>query len=670
MRGIRFFSWGKFQGTATKGLKVFIFYLAVLSLCRGFFIFWLQEYMGPEVTAEDVLVALWRGAKLSCQTAGLLALVAFLPALFLSLFWKRGEEAAWKALTGAALFLLSVLYVAGFPYYRQFHSNYNQLVFNAVNDDMYALLISFVQEFYLPLRLMGAILLACVLWRLLQSFLRWEPLYGRMFFIPLPVKVFGRAVFLGAIYLVGLLGVYGGALGWERQVDWENAGVTKDDFLNEAILDNFQALYRGYVMNHRMLACNGLDFTVEDIRNLAALLAHRAPDSDNLDDYLRRRAKGAQVPKPRHIFIILSESYANWPLLEKYSSLHIADGMKGIIAEEESDYCPTFLPNGASTVSAVTGVVTGFADANLYLTTMPEAFAEPYPTAGAPQMERLGYRTHFWYAGPATWERIGAFTKAQGFRDFHSRGDFGDVPGSVWGCEDEYLYRRVLDSLGDAPTYNVILNASNHSPYDVDLASKGFREEEVREALPEEAREDAWLIKELGHYWYADRELAKFIRQAREKYPDSLFLVVGDHGDRYHPEKVPLTYERYGVPFIVTGQGIHKGILLPDSAGSQIDILPTLVELIAPEGFEYMALGGSLARENRQGVDYGFWITRRSIGKADTVPLVTESLDGTQETPSIDDPAMQNYINAIRSISWWRAKYGAILDPAKLEGRE
>ena len=661
--------WDNFQGTAWKGLKVFLFYLAVLSLCRGFFIFWMQDYMGPSTTEQDVFLALWRGLRLSCQTAGILTLVSFLPALALTFFWKKGERMAWRVLTGAVLVTFSVLYVASFPYYRQFHSNFNQLVFNAANDDMYALFVSFVQEFYLPVRLAGALLLAYVLWRGLQAFLGWNFFDARKWNLPMPLRFLGRLAFLGLIYLVTLLGMFGGALGWESQVDWENSGVTRDEFLNEAILDNFQALYRGYSMNHRMLACNGLDFTVEDIRNLAALLAHRAPDSDNLDDYLRRKAGGAQVPKPRHIFVVLSESYANWPLLDKYQDLHIADGMRGVIAEEDSDYCPAFLPDGASTVSAVMGVVTGFADANLYLTTMPEAFAEPYPTAGAPQMERLGYQTNFWYAGPATWERIGAFTKAQGFRNFYSRGDFGDVPGSVWGCEDEFLYREILSRLGDGPSYNVILNASNHSPYDVDVAAKGFDASKVREALPEEVQQDEWLLKELGHYWYADRELAKFIHAVKEKYPDSLFVVVGDHGDRYNIDKVPTTYERYGIPFIVTGQGIHKGILLPDSAGSQIDIVPTLIELIAPKDFEYMALGGSLTRENRQGVNYGFWITRQSIGKADTVPLVAESLDGSEAPPSLDDAAMQNYINAIRSISWWRPKYGPILDEARLEGR-
>lgn len=127
-------------------------------------------------------------------------------------------------------------------------------------------------------------------------------------------------------------------------------------------------------------------------------------------------------------------------------------------------------------------------------------------------------------------------------------------------------------------------------------------------------------------------------------------------------------YERYGIPFIITGKGIHKGTLLPDAAGSQIDIMPTIYELIAPKGFSYMAVGSSLTRTNRQGVNYGFFITRHAIGKADTVPLVPEAVDGG-EPPTIDQQAMEDYINGVRSVSWWRPKYGAILDASKLEGR-
>lgn len=665
------FSWQHLYMGILKGLKVFVFYLAVLSVFRMFFIFWMASYMGAGTGSHDVLTAIWRGTRLSMQTAGALTLVSFVPGFLLHYLWPRWERCCVLVLNAILLVPLSILYVASFPFYRQFHANFNQMLFTGANDDLYALLITMVQQYYLPVRLAGALLLAYVLWRILRAFLDnefFENLFVGMR-LPRLMRWLGRLAFLYLTYIVVLLGIFGGSLGWQTSVNWENAGVTKDEFLNEAILDNVQACYRAYSLNERMLACNGLDFTTDDIRTLAAKLANKPADTDDLDVYLTREAQGAQIEKPKQVVVIVSESFANWPLLDKYKDIPISQGMRSLIAEDDTDYCPTFLPNGASTVSAVTGVVTGFADANLYLTTMPESFAAPYPTASAPQMQKLGYDTNFWYAGPSTWERIGAFTQAQGFAHFYSRGDFGDVPGSVWGCEDEVLYEKVLAGLdADTPSFNVVLNASNHSPYDLDLDAKGFDREAVREALPEDHQQDEELLKELGHYWYADRELAKFVKEIKEKCPDSLIVIVGDHADRYNIDKTPTTYERYGIPFIITGRGIHKGTLLPDSAGSQIDIMPTIYELIAPQGFSYMSVGSSLTRTNRQGVNYGFFITRHAIGKADTVPLVPESVDGG-EAPGLDQQSMEDYINAVRSISWWRPKYGPMLDESKLQDR-
>ena len=673
-----------------RGLKVFLFYLSVLSLCRLVFCLWLQEYWAAGTGWEELWTALWLGTRLSIQTAGVLALAAMVPAgicTAVSGLWGQRLE---KALNGLLLSVTSVLFVASFPYYRQFHSRFHQLLFNAGNDDMYALLISLVQEFNLPLRLAGALLLGGFLWWLLYRFigsfgggavrgaagvagLRYGGGLHRRFLpcVGVSFGLWSRRVALAAVlYVLGRLVVFGGSWGWETALEWENVGVTKDAFMNEAILDDYQAIYRGYRMNNRLLACNGLNFTAEQIKNLAAARAGASPDSDNLDDYLRRSAGGASVEKPKQIFLLVSESYANWPLLDKYAGLHIADGMRQLIEAPDADYCPAMLPNGASTISALTGVVTGLADANLYLTTMPESFASPYITAIAPQMERLGYDTAFWYAGPATWERIGAFTEAQGFSHFYGRGDMPDTAeGSVWGCDDEYLYDQVLKGVSpDTASFNVIMNASNHSPYSVDVAGKGFDAEAVRRMLPEPVQGDEWLLRELGHYWYADREMARFVAALKERYPECLILIVGDHADRYNIDKTPSMYERYAVPFIVTGRGVHKGTLLPDSAGSQIDIGPTLIELIAPKGFEYYAVGASLSRDNRQGVNYGFWITRDFIGEADRVPLEPVQIEGSQGRP-IDEPLLQQYIDTVRSVSWWRPKYGPVLDERLLEGR-
>lgn len=658
-----------------RGLKVFLYYLSVLSLCRLIFCLVLHEYWGPNTGWEDLLQTLWLGSRLSIQTAGILTLFTAVPAgliNILSRLWSRRVE---SFLSGIVLTITSILFVASFPYYGQFHSRFHQLLFNAGNDDMYALFISLVQEFNLPLRLAGALLLAFCLWRGLKYFLAWGEVKPRSAYSLYTKSSRGKSIAKGAamalvLYVLGRLIVFGGSWGWETALEWENVGVTKDSFMNEAILDDYQAIYRGYRMNNRMLACNGLNFTAEQIQQLAGELAGRSADSNNLDDYLRREAQGAQVAKPKQIFLIVSESYANWPLLDKYSQLHIADGMKGIIAGEDADYCNAMLPNGASTISAMTGVTTGLADANLYLTTMPESFKQPYITAIAPYMEKLGYTTNFWYAGPATWERIGAFTEAQGFQHFYGRGDMPEeAEGSVWGCDDEYLYAQVLQRVSpDTSSFNVILNVSNHSPYTVDVAAKGFDADKLRQALPPEAAKDDWLVNELGHYWYADRELAGFVKNLKEKYPECLVLIVGDHADRYNIDKQPSMYERYVVPFVVTGAGVHKGTLLPDSAGSQIDIGPTIIEMVAPKGFVYYAIGSSLTRSNRQGVNYGFWITRDFMGEADRIPLEPVQIEGSQGRP-INEPALQHYIDAVRSISWWRPKYGPVLDEALLKDR-
>ncbi len=658
-------SWSNFTDFMGRQIRVYVFFLVVLCVFRLIFVGLFHEYLSPAVTLADITLAFWIGLKLSCKSAGWLTLLSLTAAFTAHIFKPQWERTVQRLTNAMSLLTLSILFMARFPYYRQFHSSFNQLLFNTFNDDIYALLLSLVKEFYLPLRLAGATVLAFFLYRLLNRWLDAQTIRISTYFSW--NKWFGRAFFLLAIYLGILLSTFGGSLGWQTAVDWENAGVTKDSFLNEAILDDLQAVYRGYTMNNRLEACNGLSFTPEQIQALAAKLAGQPPVSSNLDDYLEKKAQGPAVKKPQQIFLIIGESYANWPLLDKYKELHIADGMKAVIAESDSAYCKTFLPNGASTVSAVTGIVTGFADANLYLTTMPEAFAAAYPTASAPQLAKLGYQTNFWYAGPATWERIGAFVKAQGYDNFYGRGDFAaDAPGSVWGCDDEYLYQMVMAGVpADQPSFNVVLNVSNHSPFSVDTEKAGFDKEKVRAALPPEARDDEALLKQLGHFWYEDKMMAEFITAAKKKYPDSLFIIIGDHADRYNVEKIPSSYERYGIPLIITGSSVQKSLLPPEAAGSQIDVVPTLIEMIAPADFHYYSLGKSLTRDNHQGVNYGFWITAGFIGKADAEDLAPEAI-GINST-GFDRQALRDYIDGIRSISWWRAKYGPELDPALLE---
>lgn len=642
-----------------KIIKTFVFFWLLLCIYRIIFIGGMHEYIAVDSDFSLIFTAIYSGAKLSLQTAGVLTL-CMLISLVAEGFSKRLR---WfrQVCSFCVLFITTLLFIARFPFYQQFHSGFNQMIFTAMHEDVYALFISLIEEFHLPLKLCIVVLLVCVLNYIFNKFI--DKKWGFFKWSKLKSK-YRLIILLIGVYLLATLSLYGGGWSWKSGVNWENAGITNDTFLNESILDDYQSIYRAYANQMRMEACNGLSFSAQNVRDLAKSLTNKDGGND-LSIYLAKEATGAKIEKPKHIFVIVSESYANWPLLDKYSNLHIADNMKKIIAEDDTIYTSHMLPSGSSTVGALMTMVTGMANSNLYLTTMPEALANPYITATAPQMKNLGYETSFWYAGPATWENIQEFTLAQGFDNFYSRGNIDpNATGSVWGADDEYLYDAIFKQIDDNKmTFSVILNTSNHSPFNIDLEKEGFDASKVIEGLPDKEKNNQELIKELGHFWYADKMASDFINKVKAKYPDSLFIFVGDHADRYNIDKVPTMYERYSVPLIITGKGIQKDLLPEDMAGSQIDIMPTVIDLIAPEGFTYYSVGKSLS-ENKLGQSYAFWITADAIGNTDD--LVERPQYFNREVLP-DRTVLENYINSVRAISWWLGKYGTIIDEALLQ---
>lgn len=650
-------NWENFYSLIWQNGKLFLFMLGLLCGFRLAFILIMQNYLGEGSGWADIETALFYGFRLSMKSAGFLTLVSF--GLSFLAYWIRPQGA--RRVTNFCgcgfILVLTLLFFARIPYYEQFHSGFNQLIFNTFKDDTYALFISMMDQFHLPLRLLGVAILA---WFICKLFLWWQG-WGKIY--PLPrlkngkLTICLRILCLYLFYQCVLFIRFGGSMSYVGDIDWENAGVTKDQLLNEAILDDLQALYRASEMNGRLDSSTGLAFEPSQIRQYGAMLQGETLATNNLDNYLKRHVSGGRENPPRQVFVIVSESYANWVLLDQYANLHIADGMREVIARADSDYIGTMLPNGMSTVSGVMGILTGFADANLYLTHLPEAYQAAYPTAIAVNMKKLGYQTRFWYAGPNSWERIHDFSLAQGFDEFYGRGDYGETEGNVWGCDDEYLYEAVLaGSQPDKMSFNLILNVSNHSPFTVDLAKAGFDKEAVRRALPPEVQDDEELLKQLGHFWYADKMLAQFVKTAREAYPDSVFIIVGDHADRLNIDKTPNLYERYAIPLIVTGVGIDKDSLPKRAAGSHINITATLLELIAPSGFEYYSLGKSLTLGNEIGMNYGFWITPDSIGKTDGDSNCYQFNPEAQSAPDMDK--INENVEIMRSISWWRSKYG------------
>lgn len=653
--------WEIFFRNIQQDLKLFLFVLGLLCILRIAFIGILSAYLSAQSAATDIIVSLFYGLRISLKSAGVVTLLSFLFCTLISVVVHTQKFKKIRFVLGSIyISLLILLFHARIPFYKEFHTGFNQMIFNTFRDDITALFYTLVADYNLPVFLVTTAIISYIFCRLLRKLLAIGTYPAPRFSQAYQKVAFRLAVAVVVCFFMIFIR-FGGSLTYAHSLHWENSAVSRDDFLNEAIIDDIQALYRAYCIQERVReGAGGIKADAGRVRSYGALLKGSAFTTNQIDEVFGKLAEGPKIPKPRHIFIILGESYAQWPLLEPYGGLHIADGIKGIISQDNAIHIPAFVPNGAFTPMAVTAVVSGLSDVGLFPSYHPESYKGPYSTAIAPQFKKLGYKVNFWYGGVSSWERIKTFVLAQGFDNFYGMGDFTSKSGNVWGSDDRYLFEGIASSFtSDAPTLTVILTVSNHAPYSVDLAREGFDEGQIIAALPEEAKGDKELLKRLGHYWYTDRQIAEFVLKMQNKYPDSLFVITGDHADRTNISKTPTTFERYTIPLVLYGAGINKELIPANVAGSHINIAPTLIELIAPPGFAYYSEGKSLTRGSEIGFSHNVWITPGSLGKIQANNA--EAFDGSLQA-SVKPEAVQQTIDAMRALAWWRIEKGKIVE--------
>ena len=612
---------------------------------------YMSEAMAPTTSMGDVLLALWLGFRLSLKSAGAIALLGFvfcsLPELVLPRL-RLARLRLWIGTAGSAL--LAVLFQARFPYYEVFHATFGREVVQGLHDDMQAIFSMLVESYALPMRLLAAAVLTAASYFLLRRLLCTETM-------PLPNCLNRWAAGMGMFLFIPIFFIFirfGGSFNYAHSINWENASITRDPFLNECILDDLQAMYRVRDFYLNMQKNGGASFIdVSRAEEYSSFLGGDMNKGEGLVASLTRTTKGARLPKPKHIFIILGETYAQWPMLPEYADLHGADGIKSLIAEDRAFYTQSFMPNGTFTLVAITGLVTGLSDVGMDLNYQPKSFREAYITSMAPQFQRLGYRVEFWYGGFPEWDSIKKMSLAQGFDAFYGAPDYNAPRQNVWGTTDGHLFEALYEHLAEAePTVHLVMTISNHPPYDIDLAAEGIDTAELEGVLQRRTEHPEQLALKVGHYRYMDRVVTDFVRRTMAAYPDSLFVITGDHSIRMDPTAKSTLFEHESVPFVLYGNGVTKDILPKDAVGGHTAIVPTLIELIAPEGFSYT----SIARSMTEGTKYAFnsdcWIGREAMGNVDNDRM--ELLPGVaspQNDLAAEHEAALYEVAAMRTIS-------------------
>lgn len=664
-----FHQWGK-------DFQLWLYITVTLQLFRLLLLAVFHEQIGARAGAASILQVIATGLRYDISTAGTWTAPILLLG-FTVIWFPLGRFLTalrhYVAVTYAVICIL--IFGTDLIFFATYGDQFNQIIFGIVHDDTTAILITIWKEYHPLLFLSIALpLIFTNLW-LLKRWLAYTPAWLHSLATRPRPRRQGNVIGV-AMFFVMVAFVRGGTL-WGEPILLKHAFVVDDLFLNRSVINPFTALANA--LDNKLKLEKGIAlerfWPNEDINGaLRYELAQRGeshtPDK-NLDQQLERVTRGHKGTKPKHIFLLLMESHSGWTVMPVYRFAGLSPEFSKLA--DEGIYFPNFLPSGDGTVGSMNALVTGLPDAGLNIN-YEATSAHAYPSGLAAMMKRLGYTTRFFYGGFLGWQRLDNFALNQGFDKVYGGGDMGvGIHTNEWGVDDKYLFDFVLQTVkSDEPSFNFILSTSNHPPYDLDLDALGYP---LKNTLPEPleaTKKDT--VKVLGHLWYADQQAGRFVRQAEQQLPDTLFAITGDHTARlqinFPGDSVE---EQKAVPFILYGPRVlPKSGAMKSTAGSHLDIPATLVELAADKGFRYTTFGQNMLSKNSPSYGYGMGFI---IGENFILNETRPSRKGEFEGAIVEDiDATENQIKIPRYGYSWKVLIGGDfivnLDEVKDEGAD
>ncbi|MBI5440168.1 MAG: LTA synthase family protein, partial [Deltaproteobacteria bacterium] len=579
------------------------FVVATLQALRLGLLLLFREGLGAQTGAGELLRGAGAGLRFDAQVGFYAAAPSLVATLVCAGFdAERFARALRRGVGTAYCLLLPLLAAISAAYVDEYGDLFNHFMFGALYDDFGAVLRTVWNEHpVIP----AVLLVIAASWGLTR-------LWRRALSPALPEqgpagsdRGAAREWVSIAVALLLLVGAARGGVG-RVPVQFRDRDVTSDEFLNNLVLNPVSAI-RYAIKHHLKVSRRGELPSVlasKGIREVVRGLFPDRPIGDRIDPLLARTAAGLKGLRPRHVFLVVGESYDAWPLLDRYRALDLLPECRRL--GKDGLLLTSFVSGASGTAPSLGVLIAGLYDPGPPINYQPQS-RRTYPTATAAIFRRLGYRTRLYYGGFLSWQRLGDFARAQGFEETYSRAHI-PKPRQVneWGVDDASLFDLVLRTVkDDAPSFNLIMTTSNHPPYNFDLASEGWV---PRRLPPELARLADGRLSDamMGHLWHADRCMGRFVEAARAKLPAALFAVTGDHFSRKFLNHRPPLFERSAVPLLLYGPEVLKGLRWPaKAAGGHIDVPTTLIELCAPTGFAYASLGRDLLAPSAEPVGFG-----------------------------------------------------------------
>lgn len=592
-------------------IKLFIFFPILCAVFRAIFIKVYCPYDNLNgrwpVVWHCFRYGFWWGMDFNAYAFLLPMVLISLPGAFLDSYYAVGDTIRLTA----GMIYATVLYAAfagKMIFYSHFHDIYNHILRLGKKAEKHNLVDIFFNQDHGAYILLGLIPY-------------WAVCYGGLMFllslpsIPYPAVGSGIAYYgLNTVIVVALiLGFYwfryGGTLSHDDKPEWDTIPsiVKKDIFFAKATVDDLVALEQ---VKKKKLNDAYQHTDEQDLQSIGKVILDKQADVSSYPNPVyafKRTAGGPQITKPSHIFLLVGESYLQQLFDPAFACLNLVSGGRKLMDDVHTAVLPNSVSAGIISRPSIVSLMAGIFDAGLELNENEAFWKGTVPTAFPLQLKKLGYRSTYWYGGNVTYGNFNQFAPACGFDRVMTATDFcgPDAPKTWVGVYDNIFLEKAAELIqktaGDGPEFHMVYTTSYHGPFKIKLQNYGYDTEKVMPNAPEDIKQDKGLQKNLGTFWFSDQAIGKFIETMRNAYPDALFIVTADHAIAMTPlqntslmNRDCTIRERHCPVFMMNHREIDQNIFAGNTIGGHMNIMPTVLELIAPKGFTYYSLFPSL----------------------------------------------------------------------------
>lgn len=205
-------------------------------------------------------------------------------------------------------------------------------------------------------------------------------------------------------------------------------------------------------------------------------------------------------------------------------------------------------------------------------------------------LNKAGYQSAFFQGTAKDTSGTGSLVNYLGFKQSFGKRDIKEriYDENYWGVQDTDLYNfisRKLDSKEIKEPFVIGLNnASTHDS----VTPPNFKRSHFSN--------NADINEKLNTLNYSDQELAVFINNIEEKYPNTVFIILADHCGGSLTDNL----DNYLIPFAIYSKDLKAKYY--DVVLSQRDIAPTIYDLVFENNSEEKKnfTGKSLFNENNE----------------------------------------------------------------------